>query len=829
MVGSSARERQSAHSRYPRMSSFRALLTERKINTKVSLGFGCVLVILASVSGLAYLAFESAAAGFAFYTRQVAAVDSVRDIDRTFLNMRRFVREYAFTGVETNLDAAKQEETALRAMLGRAAGQIKDPERQRRVQDIARLTDLYLAEVGKLVVGTHAFATVQQSTLTPLGLAQRGHFAALIAAGGGDGGLATLAAKGLDQWMLMRLNAIKAMLQHDSTAVADVETTYAGLVATLNALDAAATDPASHAHIDALRRGVPAYLTAFHQAMALIDIMASMVNGTMPAMGQQVQDHTEAIKASGIADEKQMEQETFATMDGTGALVLELSIGGLLAGALLAWLIGRGIAAPIVRLGQTMSALAGGDKTVAVPGLERRDEIGAMAKAVDVFKRHALDIDRLHAEQERQKLAAQTERRGALRQLADGFESQVGGVIQSVGTATSQLQSAANHMRDNAARTSTEATSVASASAASAANAQAVASASEQLTSSINEIAKQVENARVIAGQADEEATRTTDLMRKLSETVNAIGAIVALINDVASQTNLLALNATIEAARAGDAGRGFAVVASEVKNLANQTAKATEDIASKIGAVQSGTADAAKAIVSITEIMARMSAISAAIAAAVEQQSSATAEIARNVENAASGTQEVSDRIANVDLAARQTGETATEINSSATELSNQARTLRDEVNRFLGQVRSDQGTVRMLVWDDAWSVGVPAIDRHHRELVDGLNSLFAAMLNGEGREVAPRVARLIADTIEPHFAGEEELMRRHRDPGLEAHRQSHKTFVSRFQDVSRTLRANEAFDAGPFFDFVSGWFRQHMSEFDGPMARLSHGKQAA
>ena len=317
--------------------------------------------------------------------------------------------------------------------------------------------------------------------------------------------------------------------------------------------------------------------------------------------------------------------------------------------------------------------------------------------------------------------------------------------------------------------------------------------------------------------------------MQKLSQTVNAIGAIVALINDVASQTNLLALNATIEAARAGEAGRGFAVVASEVKSLASQTAKATEEIASKIGAVQAGTEDAARAIASITRVMSQMSAISASIAAAVEQQSSATGEIARNVEQAASGTQEVSMRIANVDIAARETGTTATEINGSANELLAQTETLRAEVGRFLEQVRSDREAVRLLAWDDGWNVGVASIDRHHREFLNGLNTLFGHLMQGEGRGAVPHMANLVATTIEPHFAEEEVLMRRHNYPEVTKHQAAHKAFISRFRTVAQTLEAGQTVDAAGFFDFVAGWFKEHMRDHDGPLAQYLKVKQAA
>ncbi|MDC7788600.1 methyl-accepting chemotaxis protein [Rhodoplanes sp. TEM] len=358
---------------------------------------------------------------------------------------------------------------------------------------------------------------------------------------------------------------------------------------------------------------------------------------------------------------------------------------------LIAFLINRGIVRSLDALRGKMAALAAGDTSVAFPEAERRNEIGAMAKAVQVFKDSMVEAEHLRGAQERQREAARAERRAALIALADRFEAEVGTVVDAVGGAAERMQSAATRMAADADQGSTQATTVASAAEEASANVQTVAAATQQLSASIREIASQVERSRGIAGRADTEARQTTALIGKLSENVDGIGEIVALINAIAAQTNLLALNATIEAARAGEAGKGFAVVASEVKSLAGQTAKATEDISNRISTVQAATAETVKAIASITGVMEQMSSISATIASAVEEQTAATGEIARNVEQAATGTSEVSRGIGLVETTARDAGRSAAGIDEAAKALSRHSGTLQAEVGRFLARVRAD------------------------------------------------------------------------------------------------------------------------------------------
>jgi methyl-accepting chemotaxis protein len=356
----------------------------------------------------------------------------------------------------------------------------------------------------------------------------------------------------------------------------------------------------------------------------------------------------------------------------------------------LAVVIGRGIANPIASMTQAMGTLAKGDLSVHIPAQNYGNEVGQMAAAVQVFKQNAVRNKEMEAEAEEQKHKAEAEKRRMMLKMADDFEASVGGVVNSVSSASTEMQSSAQALSATAEETSKQSAAVAAASEEASTNVQTVASASEELSSSIAEITRQVTQSTAIANTAVAEVDGANDKVQGLAEAARKIGEVVAIITDIADQTNLLALNATIEAARAGEAGKGFAVVASEVKNLANQTAKATEEIAAQIGGIQGATQDAVHAIGSIGGIITRMNEIASAIAAAVEEQSAATQEIARNVEQAAAGTAEVSSNITGVNQAADETGNSADQMLEAATELSQQSELLRGEVNKFLENIRN-------------------------------------------------------------------------------------------------------------------------------------------
>ena len=478
-----------------------------------------------------------------------------------------------------------------------------------------------------------------------------------------------------------------AKVSGDVWTEAQVRLAKAGLTAFAGRLDAAlmqfrktagACDPALQyaASVTAAADIVRASQRLSAECRPLVDQLFSTVKATVTDMT--------------VATQKASDDLSLTTDDTIRTMWISIGVATAMTVALALWIGLTRISRPVVRMCAAMRALAGGDKSVEIPGVGRKDEIGQMADTVQVFKDNMIEAERLRAENERQKADAETERKAGMMKLAGDFEAGIKGVVNSVASQATEMQSSAQAMTQTAEQATHQATAVAASVEQASANVQTVASSAEELSASVREIGQQVEHSSKIAGEAVIEADKTNATVEGLAQAAQRIGDVVQLIETIASQTNLLALNATIEAARAGDAGKGFAVVASEVKSLASQTAKATEEIRAQIGEIQGATGQTVEAISSIGTTIRQMSEIATTIASAVEEQGAATREIASNVHQAAQGTGDIATNIEGVRRAAGDTGAAATQVLSAAGELSRQSETLRRDVDAFLATVRA-------------------------------------------------------------------------------------------------------------------------------------------
>jgi len=470
----------------------------------------------------------------------------------------------------------------------------------------------------------------------------------------------------------------KLALMYAQNAIADTEAEIAGtgepkLKSLVTALKTAiAADAAALDEVTKVAGDLRAKQADLAKASATIDDEVNKIN--------QKLGRVRAEQGEKTASAVQQTQQT-VILTATGALVL---------GAILAWLIGASVSGPIRAMTDRMQSLAAGELDHAIPGGEQRDEIGRMARAVEVFRENALAVRRMEREAAAQRESTEADRVRLMAELAGRFEQGMQGVITGVGGRAAEMGRSATELARVAERGRGLAEAVATRAEQASANVQTVASATQELTASIREISSQVQRSVTVSSRATDETKRTSELIHGLSDAAEKIGTIIQLIQAIASQTNLLALNATIEAARAGDAGRGFAIVASEVKNLATQTAQATEQIAGQIATIQSATGESVAAIAKFGATVKEMADIATAIAAAVEEQGAATGEIARNVEQAASGTAAVTREIGDVRAVAGETDAGAEAALTAAAALQQQAVSLKSNVDDFLHTIRA-------------------------------------------------------------------------------------------------------------------------------------------
>ena len=644
----------------------------------------CAVLAIASIQGMRVIE------GDVGNSRATAAAAlSAEQFASSVIELNYKVTRYALTGTSTDRTAAQEQLTAVQeALRAVEATAGKDDPTVAKLR--AAFTRYQAATEETFLSVSGRFAAGEDLKKTSIELA---NLASAVAARLLRDNLGDLLPTGvrIDESLQASLVAATRYLSSQNPADADAAKSYLSKLEedTASLAAAAGRDARLQRFADAMPPSIKNYADAIGALIHSTDLFIDATTKREEA-GQSLLGTASELRRSNVETQDAAVRSVGRTLGQVASVNVILAIVVLVAGCGLAYFLSRGIARSVAGITRVMKSLASGDLGVDVPQAARRDEIGEMARAVEVFKENAAAVKRLEEEQKEMQRRSEAARREEMLRLADAFDATVSAVVDSVSSASAELGAEAEQMTSTAGVTTTKADAVAAASGRASHNVETVATATEELTVSFNEIGRQVTDASAIAKEARGEAEHTDRTIQGLADNARKIDGVIELIQGIARQTNLLALNATIEAARAGEAGKGFGVVASEVKSLASQTARATEEISEQIQSMQAASKGAVDAIGAILAPMERIDGISSSIASAVKQQQAAAQQIARSVQQAARETHDVSDTIGGVTAAADETGNAAGHVLSAARELSQQSERLRREVDAFLAKVRA-------------------------------------------------------------------------------------------------------------------------------------------
>ena len=652
-------------------------------------GFGALLLFCVALAGFAVWQLGEIRTQVAAMTVQSGNAIRAGGIATELQAIRRAILRYAFDHDEASSAEAEKRLAKVSDLVEAAIKTTKSDERRAGYKEIAK--DVEELKVKRIALGEAVMQTIAGRDLLFTDGDKMAADVQKFVDAADKTNFAERAAALETKVLLVRVANWRMLATRDQKGVATFKANVGKAQQQIAELEKAELPQNLAALLAPVKAGVAKYSDAFDKASTNLLLGDELYYKAITPLTVNAVGKIDAVQES-IGQAFQKTTAMTEEIISSTVIMQEVVAGGAtLLGLLIAFLIARGIIGPLSGLTSGMKQLAGGNFGVVLPGLERKDEVGDMAQAVETFKVKAEEKarDEAEAKSEQDQIAAK-ERKAAMIKLADSFEAAVGEIVETVSSASTELEASATTLTATAERAQELTGMVAAASEEASTNVQSVASATEELSSSVNEISRQVQDSARMASDAVGQARTTTDRVSELSKAASRIGDVVELINTIAGQTNLLALNATIEAARAGEAGRGFAVVASEVKALAEQTAKATGEIGQQITGIQAATQDSVNAIKEISGTIEKLSEISATVAAAVEEQGAATQEISRNVQQAAQGTQQVTSNITDVQRGAAENGSASSQVLSAAQSLSSDSNRLKLEVGKFLNSVRA-------------------------------------------------------------------------------------------------------------------------------------------
>lgn len=660
------------------------------VKGRIVVGFGVVIALLIAatiadlilVSGISsdFDQFQSA------FNRKSRAVDIDLVMTKVRVRVNQWLRSPGTASFAQQADQLLAQDLALMA---EAEKSVKTEKEKQTLAEMDRALKAYI-ESWHVIQGLYAEeAKVYEEQLIAPSAVIRSNLAKLRDDDALDPTTSRLIAEARDDFMASESLAFQyrgALKQSDAD---QLKSQISHALATLERV----APKAGAGNADLLKKTVQAigaWRDGFENAVKVAQTRITRLGSWTTKEGDVMAAGSDVLRLEGTKATDETQASVVATIARVGLVMMVMSGLIVLIGIGLSWGLARSITRPIVNMVGVLKKLAAHDHSFEIPDTNRRDEIGQMAAAAQVFKDGMIEADRLRAERAEVDAQTATRRKADMSCLADHFEAAVGKVIETVSAASNELEASAATLTATAARGQELTSIVAGASEEASANVQSVASATEQMSSSVGEISRQVQESANIAREAVDQTRQTNEHVALLASAASRIGDVVELINTIAGQTNLLALNATIEAARAGEAGRGFAVVASEVKALAEQTAKATGEISQQIAGIQNATNLSVDAIKAISSTIGRMSEICSTIASAVEEQGAATKEISRNVQQAAHGTKEVSANILDVQQGASRTETASSQVLTAAKSLSSESGRLKSEVEIFLKTVRA-------------------------------------------------------------------------------------------------------------------------------------------